>query len=109
MRRSIRRATTVVANITTPTMTSRCHSGLPQVARHHVAAVAGDARHELDLQFLCGGELAAVLDHPLDDGSQLGERGIRLLGREGARHRGTMIIRPCARVKGKRSMSTSGA
>ena len=81
--------------------------GAVEVGRREVAAVARDPRDELGLLHLGGGQVPAVLHHPLHHRAELRHGCIGLFESEDPHP--PMIIRPCARVKGMRSTSTSGA
>ncbi len=57
-----------------------------EIARDHVAPVAGNACDELRLLELGRSEIAPMLNHPLDDRPQLGEGLVGLFQREDAGH-----------------------
>ena len=65
---------------------------LGQLARRHAAAVPRDRGQRGRAPGLGGRERAAVLDHLFDERTHLGERPIRLLGREGAGHQASIIV-----------------
>ena len=67
-------------------------SGVRELARGEVAAVAGDVPEERGLASLSRRECAGTLDHLLHERAHRRERVVRLLACEDLCHQGTMIV-----------------